>query len=41
MPSFTWVVRDFALQLVDEEDNEMTPNEYLERALMDRKGAEE
>ena len=41
MPSFTWIVRDFALQLVDEQENEISPNEYLERALQDRKGAEE
>lgn len=33
MPSFMWVVRDFALQMVDEEGNEMNSKEYLERAL--------
>jgi len=33
MPSFMWVVRDFTLQLVDEEGNDITSKEYLERAL--------
>lgn len=32
-PSFMWVVRDFALQLSDENDTQITPKEYLERAL--------
>ena len=36
LPSFMWVVRDFSLQLVDEEGNEMTSKEYLERALQER-----
>jgi len=32
-PSFVWVVRDFALDLVDEYGTAVTPDEYLERAL--------
>ena len=41
MPTFTWVVRDFALQLVDEEGEPISAPEYLEMALEDRKGADE
>lgn len=41
MPTFTWVVRDFALQLVDEEGEPISAQEYLEKALEDRKGADE
>ena len=37
-PSFMWVVRDFSLQLVDEEQNELTPREYFEKALQESKG---
>jgi len=32
-PSFMWVVRDFALQLVDLEGEPITSKEYLEKAL--------
>jgi hypothetical protein len=32
-PQFMWVIRDFALQLVDEEDNEINAKQYLENAL--------
>ena len=32
-PSFMWVVRDFTLQLVDQEGESITPREYLEKAL--------
>ena len=32
-PAFTWVVRDFALDLVDEEGNELSAKDYLERSL--------
>ena len=32
-PSFMWVVRDFALQLVDSEGEQLTSKEYLEKAL--------
>ena len=35
MPKFMWTVRDFTLQLVDEENNEITQKQYLERALVD------
>lgn len=33
-----WVVRDFALQLVDLEGEAMTSKEYLEKALQPQKG---
>lgn len=32
-PSFVWVVRDFALDLRDEDGGEITPDEYLNLAL--------
>ena len=35
MPKFLWVVRDFTLQLVDDENREIDPSSYLERALQD------
>ncbi|OMJ78006.1 hypothetical protein SteCoe_22289 [Stentor coeruleus] len=37
-PSFLWVVRDFALKLVDSEGQVLTPKEYLEKALNAQKG---
>ena len=37
-PSFLWVVRDFALKLVDSEGESITPKEYLEKALQPQKG---
>ncbi|ETV94970.1 hypothetical protein H310_11611 [Aphanomyces invadans] len=37
-PSFTWLVRDFTLELVDEDGDEITPTEYLERALAPQPG---
>jgi len=37
-PSFFWVIRDFSLQLKDEQGEEITPNEYLENALTQQKG---
>ncbi|OMJ93442.1 hypothetical protein SteCoe_3558 [Stentor coeruleus] len=37
-PSFLWVVRDFALKLVDSEGENITPKEYLEKALLPQKG---
>ena len=40
-PSFLWVVRDFALQLVDQDGESMTPREYLENGLMPQKGFSE
>jgi hypothetical protein len=33
-----WVVRDFALQLVDENHTEISSKEYLERALLEKGG---
>jgi len=32
-PSFMWVLRDFSLQLVDENGESISPKEYLEMAL--------
>lgn len=40
-PSFLWVVRDFALQLVDENGKVLSSKEYLEKALMPQKGFSE
>ena len=37
-PSFLWVVRDFALQLQDQQRNEISPKQYLENALKEQKG---
>ena len=37
-PSFMWVVRDFTLQLVNDEDENISPNQYLEKALEEQKG---
>ena len=37
-PTFMWVVRDFTLQLVDEEGEAMTSKDYLEKALQPQKG---
>ncbi|KAJ0402516.1 hypothetical protein ATCC90586_002686 [Pythium insidiosum] len=35
-PSFLWVVRDFTLELVDEDGDPITSSDYLERALADQ-----
>ena len=40
-PSFIWIVRDFSLQLVDQNQQQITPKEYFERALLDQKGNSE
>lgn len=32
-PYFMWVIRDFALQLVDDDENDITSKQYLENAL--------
>jgi hypothetical protein len=32
-PSFLWLVRDFSLQLVDDDGDSITPKEYLEKVL--------
>lgn len=37
-PSLLWVVRDFALQMVDQSNNTISSREYLERALEQQKG---
>ena len=37
-PSFLWVVRDFALRLIDLNGNNITPKEYFENALNPQKG---
>jgi hypothetical protein len=37
-PSFVWVVRDFTLALVDEDGENISSKEYLEKALMPQKG---
>ena len=40
-PSFLWVVRDFALQLVDQDGEQISPKDYLERAMATQKGFSE
>jgi len=40
-PSFLWVVRDFALQLVDQEGEPISSKDYLEKALASQKGFSE
>lgn len=37
-PSFLWVVRDFALKLVDTSGHKISPKEYLENSLNPQKG---
>jgi hypothetical protein len=37
-PAFLWVLRDFTLQLVDEEGDQITAKGYLEGALQSQKG---
>ena len=37
-PSFLWVVRDFTLQLIDQEGESISSKEYLEKALVLQKG---
>lgn len=32
-PQFMWVIRDFSLQLVDDQDQDINPKQYLEDAL--------
>ena len=36
LPSFMWVVRDFSLQLIDQNSNPITSKQYLEQALQDK-----
>ena len=40
-PSFLWVIRDFTLQLVDENGNSFAPKTYLERSLTPMQGFSE
>ena len=40
-PSFIWVVRDFTLQLVDTEGENIDSKDYLEKALCQQKGFSE
>lgn len=40
-PSFLWVVRDFALQLVDQDGEIISSKDYLEKALNNQKGFSE
>ena len=37
-PDFLWVLRDFVLQLTDEDENQITPQQYLEKCLEPQKG---
>jgi GTPase SAR1 family protein len=37
-PAFYWVVRDFSLQLINSEGDQITSKEYLEKALCPQKG---
>ena len=37
-PSFLWILRDFALKLIDSQGNPISTKEYLENALMPTKG---
>ena len=37
-PAFIWVVRDFSLQLVDQDGDEITPTQYLNAALEQTSG---
>lgn len=32
-PSFYWVIRDFSLQLIDEDGEQISSKDYLDRAL--------
>ena len=38
VPKFVWVLRDFSLQLVDEDGDAISPNEYMENNLESKKG---
>ena len=40
-PKFLWVVRDFTLQLIEDDGRTIAPNEYLEKALQQQKGNSE
>lgn len=38
-PSFLWVLRDFALQLIDSDGNDINQKTYLENCLKEVKGS--
>ena len=38
-PYFLWVLRDFTLQLVDNDNNSITSKQYLERSLQEQPGS--
>lgn len=38
-PAFLWVLRDFSLKLEDEYKNQISPKEYLESSLKEKKGS--
>ena len=40
-PSFNWVVRDFSLQLQDEQGKSISSREYLQKALCHQNGTSE
>jgi hypothetical protein len=40
-PSFTWVLRDFSLDLVDESGFSITPTEYMNSCLAQKPGWDE
>ena len=40
-PTFTWVLRDFALDLCDERGDPISPDEYLEQSLRPQAGFDE
>jgi hypothetical protein len=35
MPSFVFILRDFMLDLIDENEQKITSNQYLEKSLRD------
>ena len=37
-PTFMWVVRDFALRLLDDDGNKLTAKTYLENSLREHSG---
>jgi hypothetical protein len=41
MPKFMWLLRDFMLKLEDDRGRRITPSQYLENCLNDRKSANE
>ena len=40
-PRFLWVVRDFSLRLLDEDENPIKPRQYLENSLAEQRGHSE